>query len=157
MLAFAGVLILLSAAIDIVSTVLTVGLTKWAWAYPWIGLEVAIIVAKVAFCLEPLRENEIKDVIPQDPTAPAPSLKCLKVCTDYIVLDEPGAGLEWKSTTAGLWIGQEYTATNSHKRTYTKYLALQDQKLVLANQEPAYQTNQALQREFLAALKVIVD
>ncbi|KAI9778783.1 MAG: hypothetical protein M1839_007873 [Geoglossum umbratile] len=146
MLAFAGVLILLSAAIDIMSTVLIVGLTNWA--YPWIGLEVAIIVAKVAFCLEPLRENEIKR---------APSLECLKVCTDYIVLDEPDAGLEWKSTTAGLWIGQEYTATNSHNRTYTKYLALQDQKLALIDQEPVHQKNQALQREFLAALKVIVD
>src|SRR5579862_486467 len=52
-LTLAGLLILLNAVLDIVSTVLIVGLTNWA--YPWLALEVFIIAVKVFFCIEPLR------------------------------------------------------------------------------------------------------
>lgn len=165
----AGGMILVSGVLDVVSTILIVGLNTWA--YPWIGLEVVIILTKVIFCLEPTREIEIASV-EADPGGPTPAgpdmlplqiqlgdgLVCQKVTTDYNVVHDGQADLEWQSTTAGIWIGQEYTTLDGAGGVETRYLAINDhQKLALIAGTPEKQDNQALQREFLAALAIIVE
>ncbi|OAP55293.1 hypothetical protein AYL99_10266 [Fonsecaea erecta] len=165
----AGGLILVSGILDLVSTVLIVGLT--AWAYPWIGLEVAIILTKVVFCLEPTREIEIA-VVDADGNGPiqggfdplplqiqlADPLACERVTTNHNVLRDTHTGRDWQSTSAGLWIGQEYTAPDSSGGFSTMYLTLNgEKKLSLTADEPEKQDNQALQREFLAALASVVE
>lgn len=168
-LRIAGALILVSGVLDVVSTVLIVGLT--AWAYPWIGIEVIIIVVKVIFCLEPTREIEIAsiafDTDGLDQGAPdilplriqlAVGFVCQEVTTDYNVLHEPHTGRNWRSTTAGLWVGQVYTAPDGTGGVFTRYLAADHHnKLTLLEAEPEKQNNQALQREFLAALAIVVE
>jgi hypothetical protein len=168
-LRIAGALILVSGVLDVVSTVLIVGLT--AWAYPWIGFEVVIILTKVIFCLEPTREIEIASVVADmnRPIQGSPDLLPLKiqlgnnficqtVTTDYNVVHESHIGLDWRSTTAGLWIGQIYIASNSSGDVSTRYLATdQQKKLTLVAEDPEKQNNQALQREFLAALATVVE
>jgi hypothetical protein len=170
-LRLAGGMILVSGILDVVSTVLIVGLT--AWAYPWIGLEVVIILVKVVFCLEPTREIEIASVAidgpqhtnPTDEPDPLPlkiqlgdNLTCQSVTTDHNVVHEQAANLDWTSTTAGLWIGQAYHSSVGGISS-TKYLSVdQHKKLTLvAGPEPETQDNQALQREFLAALAPQVE
>ncbi|KIW11633.1 hypothetical protein PV08_10935 [Exophiala spinifera] len=177
-LSVAGVLILTSATLDIISTVLIVGLTSWA--YPWIGFEVVVILIKVVFCIEPMREIEIASARPhggnahQNPqitnpvTLPAllplkiqlaDPFTCSFVSTDYNVFREANAGREWRSTSAGVSIGQTYTAVGDDGSPLTKCLAhTQDGKLLsLADDPPTPQSNEALQREFLAALSVVVE
>ncbi|KIV78829.1 hypothetical protein PV11_06439 [Exophiala sideris] len=161
---------LVSCVLDVVSTVLIVGLT--AWAYPWIGIEVIIIVTKVIFCLEPTREIEIASVAvdtdgldQQRGPDPLPlkiqlggDFVCRKVTTDYNIIREPNTGRDWRSTTAGLWVGQAYTASNGSSVDCTRYLAIdQQKKLTLLSGEPEKQDNQALQREFLAGLAAVVE
>ncbi|KIX96194.1 uncharacterized protein Z520_07972 [Fonsecaea multimorphosa CBS 102226] len=165
----AGGLILFSGILDLVSTVLIVGLT--AWAYPWIGLEVAIILTKVLFCLEPTREIEIAGVDAEgnEPNQGGPDPLPLqiqlaepffaeRVTTDHNIIRDTHAALDWQSTSAGLWIGQVYTATDGTGGVSTRYLTLNEQKkLALVADEPGKQDNQALQREFLAALASVVE
>jgi hypothetical protein len=185
----AGGFILVSGILDVVSTVLIVGLTTWA--YPWIGIEVVIILSKVIFCLEPMREIEIASVIPDDNnntttggmngTGDEPHLlplkiqlgdgfSCHKVTTDWNMFHDRQTGLDWCSTTAGLWIGQGYNAVaapssnDSGKAddttSDTRYLAMdpQQKKLTLrVGDQQEKQDNQALQREFLAALSAVVE
>lgn len=174
MLRIAGGMILLSGFLDVVSTILIVGLTNWAYA--WIGFELVIILAKVIFCLEPIREIEIASVVidaaSDHPPEPGPDMLPLKiqfgdgficktVTTDYnIVYDVSHPSLEWQSTTAGLWIAQSYVTPDSKNSdgVSTRYLAMNDQKkLTLITGEPEKQSNQALHREFLAALATIVE
>ncbi|OCT46519.1 hypothetical protein CLCR_01943 [Cladophialophora carrionii] len=165
----AGAMILVSGVLDVVSTVLIVGLT--AWAYPWIGIEVVIIVTKVIFCLEPTREIEIASVafdtdgVAQSAPDPLP-LKIQsgddfvwhKVTTDYNIVHEPRTNRDWRSTTAGLWVGQVYNAPDSSGGVSARYLGTdQQKKLTLLVGEPEKQDNQALQREFLAALATMVE
>ncbi|EXJ79438.1 hypothetical protein A1O3_08940 [Capronia epimyces CBS 606.96] len=165
----AGGMILISGVLDVVSTVLIVGLT--AWAYPWIGIEVVIILTKVIFCLEPAREIEIASVSADTggPNQTGPdllplkvelgdSLVCRRVTTDHNIVHDPRASLDWRSTTAGLWIGQAYVAEAGSGNVSTRYLAIDhEQKLTLLAGEPEKQNNQALQREFLAALATVVE
>lgn len=174
LLAVAGGLILSSGVLDILSTVLIVGLSTWA--YPWIGVEVLVIVVKVIFCVEPLREIEIEDAGPQVVSTVDPglgvdtstilplkinlveTLSCQRVCTDHNRFRDHVNGLEWRSTSAGLWIGQEYQARGNDGRPLKKYLADRErQQLDLADTRPDPQANEALQREFLAALKIVVE
>ncbi|OQU98293.1 hypothetical protein CLAIMM_04099 [Cladophialophora immunda] len=147
----AGGLILISGVLDLVSTVLIVGLT--AWAYPWIGLEVAIILAKVVFCLEPTREIEIASVDAggSAPVQGGPDPLPLQIqLADHFVCQ--------RSNSAGLWIGQAYIASDGAGGISTRHLSLNGQKkLVLVADEPEKQDNQALQREFLAALASVVE
>src|SRR5437016_1685611 len=173
MLTFAGILILFSAALDIMSTVLIVGLT--AWAYPWLALEVLILavkVVKVVF-LEPMRETDIRrvelqrgheDLDPDYVEIQLPlvintvsALRCRKVCTRYNIFEELATGFEWRSTTPGLWIGQEYTTVDPDGKGLTSYLSTESQKLTLKFDKETTQANQALQREFLAALKNVTQ
>ncbi|KAK4949704.1 hypothetical protein LTR10_011545 [Elasticomyces elasticus] len=169
-LRIAGALILVGGVLDVVSTVLIVGLT--AWAYPWIGIEVIIIVTKVIFCLEPIREIEIARVAvdtdgldQQRGPDPLPlkiqlggGFICQKVTTDYNIVREPNTCRDWRSTTAGLWVGQVYTISDGSSADSTRYLAIdQQKKLTLLSGEPEKQDNQALQREFLAALATVVE
>jgi len=58
MLKLAGIFVILSAILDVLSTILIVG--KTTWAYYWIGIELAVILVKVGCCLEPLRFTEIR-------------------------------------------------------------------------------------------------
>ena len=120
-LAAAGLLILISGILDVVSTVLIIGFTSWA--YLWIGLEVIIIAVKVIFCLEPTREIEIASIIIKQPSSqtikrgpPSPQrfplrvelgtgLECRSVTTEYNMIRDAHTGLDWRSTRAGLWIG----------------------------------------------------
>lgn len=170
-LAIAGMLILLSATLDIFSTVLIVGKTQWA--YPWIGIELLLIFTKVIFCMEPLRQMEIRGLRYQDdntavsdrgletnvaqliplhiPTDPA--WRCLGVWTTHISLQDVETGVEWRSTTAGVSIGQDYVSIDNDTKA-VKHLAFSatSKSLCLVDEQPALQTNQALQREFLAAL-----
>ncbi|KEF53680.1 uncharacterized protein A1O9_10080 [Exophiala aquamarina CBS 119918] len=173
MLRVAGGMILLSGFLDVVSTILIVGLTNWA--YPWIGAELVIILAKVVFCLEPVREIEIASVVvdaseyqPESGPEMLPlkiqfgdGFVCKQVTTDYtIVHNVSHPSVEWRSTTAGLWVGQSYIAPDSKTSdgASTRYVAMNDQKkLTLATVEPEKQSNQALHREFLAALATVVE
>jgi hypothetical protein len=176
MVGFAGILILVSAALDIMSTILIVGLTTWA--YPWIALEMLILVVKIVFCLEPMREAEILKVEVQsgyertDATDgeiqlpivvnTVPSLICRKVCTRYNIFEDRDSGIEWRSTTPGLWIGQGYDSDGEDGKRGTLYLStefteLGSQNLSLVATKPPTQDNQALQREFLAAIKNVVE
>ncbi|KAL6253280.1 hypothetical protein RBB50_001003 [Rhinocladiella similis] len=178
-LSVAGALILASATLDVISTVLIVGLTSWAYA--WIGFEVVVILIKVMFCIEPMREIEIASARAQGDddalrsghitdlvTTPAllplkvqlgAPFTCKFVSTDYNVFRESDTGREWRSTSAGVWIGQTYTTVNDDDSISTKYLAhAQDGKLLfLTDDAPTPQSNEALQREFLAALSVVVE
>ena len=171
-LAVAGVLILVSGVLDMLSTVLIVGLTTWA--YPWIGFELVVIVAKVFFCVEPLRPMEVKKVIVQDTglskvrqtgenvrlpvhvNTGAP-WRCQHVCVGYTVLKDDITGLTWTSTSAGISIGQEYTANRMGEKL-VKFLALvgAEKELGLVDDRPVPQGNKALDREFIAALTVLV-
>ena len=172
-LAVAGALILVSGVLDMLSTVLIVGLTTWA--YPWIGFELLVIVAKVFFCVEPLRPTEVKKVIVQgtglskvrqtgdDVRLPVhvntgASLRCQHVCVGYTVLEDHITGLTWTSTSAGISIGQEYAATDGTGTRLVKFLALvgEEKELGLVNDRPVPQGNKALDREFMAALAVLV-
>ena len=83
--------------------------------------------------------------------------RCSQVNTHYNILTDQETCTDWQSTSAGLYIGQEYTAIDNNKRS-TKYLALtgDEKKLGLVDDPPELQENQALQREFLAALAVVV-
>lgn len=173
-LAVAGVLILVSGILDMLSTVLIVGLTTWA--YPWIGLELLVIVAKVFFCVEPLRPTEVKKVIVQDTglskarqigedvrlpvhvNMGAP-LRCQHVCVGYTALEDHIAGLIWTSTSAGISIGQEYAAVDGAGTRLVKFLALvgEEKELGLVDGRPVPQGNKALDREFIAALAVLVQ
>jgi len=174
MLRVAGGMILLSGFLDVVSTILIVGLTNWAYA--WIGFELVIILAKVIFCLEPVREIEIASVVidatSSNQPEPGPDMLPLKiqfgdgfvskrVTTDYnCVYNVSNPSVEYRSTTAGLWIGQLYVTPDSKNTdgASTRYLAINDQKrLVLVTGEPEKQSNQALHREFLAAMATIVE
>ncbi len=182
----AGAFVLVSGILDVVSTVLIVGLTTWA--YPWIGIEVVIILTKVIFCLEPTREIEIASVIADannnttsgtngigDEPHLLPlkvqlgdGLSCHKVTTDRNIFHDRQTGLDWCSTTAGLWIGQGYNAVASSSNdsgtndstSNTRYLVMdpqQDKLTLLVGNQPEKQDNQALQREFLAALAAVVE
>lgn len=171
-LVFAGVLVLISGLIDMLSTVLIVGLTFWA--YPWLAVELLIILAKVIFCIEPVRYTEIAHVklfssqeIPQLPQNTALEIPLhihtdkrwtnISVTTDYNILKDNDTGITWQSTSAGIFIGQHYTAIENGVRTL-RHLAFtgQEKKLGLVNDPPELQSNQALQREFLAALCAVV-
>lgn len=174
LLAVAGTLILTSATLDILSTVLIVGLTTWA--YGWIGLEVLILFTKVVFCVEPLREIEIKsakchgDANPTTiPSAAAVNflplkinlaepMTCESVSTDHSIFRDSNTNTKYQSTTAGLFIDQEYTTTDPNGEKSAKYLSIGPaRKLTLLSTKPDPQENQALQREFLAALKTVVE
>lgn len=176
LLSVAGALIVLSAFLDIVSTVLIVGLTKWA--YPWIGIEIAFFIIKGVFCLEPLRHTEIKSVTflsnpnseinnakrPPGQRLPLTantisSLTCTAICSEYTLLQEPATGLRWRSTSTGVWIGQEYIleTTDSHKQ-HSKYLTTTTENRVELTDDPLpRQDKDVMQREFLAALQVIMQ
>ena len=58
MLKLAGIFVILSAILDVLSTILIVG--KTTWAYYWIGIELAVILVKVGCYLEALRFTEIR-------------------------------------------------------------------------------------------------
>ncbi|EXJ69473.1 uncharacterized protein A1O5_07509 [Cladophialophora psammophila CBS 110553] len=133
-------------------------------------MEVTIILTKGIFCLEPTREIEIAS-IDADRNGPdqcgfallllkiqlGGHFVCQKVTTDPNVVRDTHASLGWQSTTAGLWIGQAEAASDGAGGISTRYLIMDQQKnLALAAGEPEKQDNQALQREFLAAL-VSVD
>lgn len=173
MLRVAGGMILLSGFLDIVSTILIVGLTNWAYA--WIAFELVIILAKVVFCLEPIREIEIAsvaieagenqfwlgpDILPLKIVF-VDRFLCDKVTTDYNIVRDTHTCSEWRSTTTGSWIGQVYVTPDSSASdgVSTRYLAMDEQqkKLTLVTGEPEKQSNQALHREFLAALATVVE
>ncbi len=169
-LAAAGLLVLISGVLDIVSTVLIIGFTSWA--YSWIGTEVFIIIAKVIFCLEPTREIEIASITAQGCQSQSIShgpdrlplriqlgtgFICQSVTTEYNTIHDSYTDVEWRSTTAGLWIGQAYEAPCNLGAMPKRYLAIdQQKKLALIEDAPEVQKNQALQREFLAALVAVV-
>ncbi|KAJ6452508.1 hypothetical protein C8R45DRAFT_1193951 [Mycena sanguinolenta] len=113
-----GGLILISATADLVSTVLIVGLTTWA--YPWLGMEMVMVMVKVGSSLEPLRQIEIKHIEPLagQPGSLPPRKKDIKlpvtvnttatwnftkICVGHNVVE--GAGKEWVSLDPGIWIG----------------------------------------------------
>ncbi|KAK4994324.1 hypothetical protein LTR66_005621 [Elasticomyces elasticus] len=178
-LSIAGAVILVSGVLDILSTVLIVGLTTWA--YPWIGFELLVIVAKIIFCLEPLRPTEVERVILQDTGSSqvrqngdnaripvnintSAAWSCQQVCAGHVTLYEHATSLDWRSTSAGISIGQEYAAIDGTGKELIdgmgkkliKFLVLSggEHDLELADDRPVLQTNQALDREFLAALAV---
>ena len=169
----AGSMMLLSGILDMLSTVLIVG--KTTWAYPWVAVELIIILAKIFFCVEPLRQMEILKIkyqsTGQDAQLPkntalelpldlhlASDWQCVRVTTHFNVIQEQSTGGEWKSSTAGLSIGQVYSAVDGRERTM-KYLALVEhgKKLGLVDEAPEPQSNHSLQREFLAALAAVVS
>lgn len=129
-----------------------------------------IIAVKVFFCIEPLRNIEIKNIEIEDTSGPidhggssklpltintSPNLRCETVRTKYNVFIDLHTNLEWRSTTAGLWIGQEYTCSSQNPPLPSRYLSLVEKKLDLtANRQPA-QSNEALQREFITGLLTI--
>lgn len=168
----AGSLVAFSGLLDLISTILLVGFTYWA--YPWLGIEIVIIFAKVLFCLEPLRHTEIakvvaqggfdSDLIDQEGTVKKLPLTipmawpylCNSVTTDYNIVEDATTHAIWRSTTAGSWIGQEYVSKGT-----TKYLSFVDvdggQLLGLVEDVPSPQKNHALDREFLATLKILME
>ncbi|GFF40233.1 hypothetical protein IFM51744_04393 [Aspergillus udagawae] len=166
MLTFAGMLFLTSAILDILSTIIVIGLTTWA--YVWIGLEIGIVAVKVVFCVEPLRQTELQNITPardlplrRDQRLPLiinlrPSLECKKVCVGYNIFEEKETGHEWQSASAGIYVGQRYVRSKNHSMQ-SKFLAIEDDVLFLADSEPTKEDNDRLQREFLAALKSVVE
>lgn len=85
---------------------------------------------------------------------------CGVVTTDYNVFRESNdAGREWRSTSAGVWIGQTYTTIDDDRSSSTRYLAHgQGGKfLSLVDDATTPQSNEALQCEFLAAVSVVVE
>ncbi|KAI0748148.1 hypothetical protein C8Q80DRAFT_1103280 [Daedaleopsis nitida] len=55
-----GAAMIASAMIDVIATVLVVGLSPWA--YGWLGLQITLIIIKVIFSLEPMRRIQIVNV-----------------------------------------------------------------------------------------------
>lgn len=167
-----GILILLSAVLDVLATVLVVG--KTTWAYPWVGVELLIIVVKIFFCVEPLRQMEISSIERQGAGQPAnaPQIaandrriplsfltcdawQCAGVWETHTSFKGIEDGNTWTSTTAGLWIGQTYQRLGFADR---KYLGVDgpENNLTLLDDRPTLQGNQALQREVLTGLSVVV-
>ena len=173
MLKLAGIFVILSAILDVLSTILIVG--KTTWAYYWIGIELAVILVKVGCCLEPLRFTEIQkthtnatEMMTQTPDSTALRLpldihlagpwRCQMVTTSHNIFENQTTGDLWKSTTAGLSIGQNYCCINNPDQSGTKYLAKTDQidLITLIDSPPKSEDSHALQREFLTAVSAIV-
>ena len=78
--------------------------------------------------------------------------------TSYNIFENQTTGDLWKSTTAGLSIGQNYCCINNPDQSGTKYLAKTDQidLITLIDSPPKSEDSHALQREFLAAVSTIV-
>ncbi|KAF8145254.1 hypothetical protein K438DRAFT_1872386 [Mycena galopus ATCC 62051] len=175
-----GTLILVSAAADLISTVLVVGLTTWA--YPWLAMQLFIVIIKVAFSLEPLRQIEIKSIEPLEGSRSAamPARKedtrlplkvntteewqFTEICVGHNVVQGAG-GTKWLSADPGIYIGQLYISESVIEADpklqvngdiKTRYLAIEQKKLTLATAKPHKESNQALQREYLASLAEIV-
>ncbi|KAJ7614272.1 hypothetical protein DFH06DRAFT_1241400 [Mycena polygramma] len=174
-----GALIIVGAIADLISTVFVVGLTTWA--YPWLGMQLVIIIIKVSFSVEPLRQIEIKGIEPLEgsrsivmPARKEDIRLPLKVntvqqweftdiCVGHNVVQ--GEGRKWVSADPGIYIGQIYSsgsvikADTKLKRTTDikiRYLAIEEKKVTLAIMKPQKESNQALQHEYLACLAEIV-
>ena len=170
-----GSLLLVSGGADVLGTILVVGLNEWA--YGWLGLQVAIILMKVVFSLEPLRHISIKDIRPLDgsPAVLARAKTCLplavmstpeysfiEVGVQRNVVQEIRTQKRWESRSPGVYIGQPYYCKADSGRSFlaVRYLALSgstpDSSLTLQDSKPLNEPNQALQREFLAGLAEVV-
>lgn len=165
----AGFLILISACVDVFGTILVVGLTEWAYA--WLGCQVLILGTKVIFSLEPLREIPIQSISPLDGTQTSIPAKVslplhIQTVAEYSfssvgiqnnLVREEGTGKQWKSKDSGIYVGQPYTDVVSNGKPTTRYLGLSSTgDLTLLDTEPARESNQAMQREFMAALLEIL-
>ncbi|KAJ7280019.1 hypothetical protein C8J57DRAFT_1712071 [Mycena rebaudengoi] len=154
-----GALILVSAVADLSSTVLI-----------------------VAFSLEPLRQIEIKSIEPlegsrsvvmpvrkEDIRLPlkvntTQEWQFTEICVGHNVVQ--GGGRKWVSADPGLYIGQLYSSesviiadenlSQMNGDIKTRYLAIEQDTLTLATVKPQKESNQALQREYLACLAEIV-
>ena len=179
MLTLAGGAILASGFIDIIATILIVGLTRWA--YWWLAYQVVIVFLKLACSLEPLREQDIKSIQPliatpmtplsQPAPLPAtsgsgfpilinttPEFTFLAVLPNKNVVLEHASGLLWQSRSSGLWVGQPYySMEGSDDKELVRYLVDVNKQLTLDVAEPNKESNDALQREFLACLAAVVN
>lgn len=172
-LVLAGSLIMISGVLDILSTVLIVGLT--VWAYPWLAVQLLVILAKVVFCVEPTRQMEIHRVKRRDTGEEvhlqmdgplqvplhiemAEQWSCCQVTTHYNIFRHRDTAVKWRSASPGVYIGQPYTSVAEEGKRSLKYLAFtgDSMELGLVDVAPAPQTNEALQREFLAAMVAVV-
>jgi hypothetical protein len=170
-----GSLLLVSGCADILGTILVVGLNRWA--YGWLGWQILILLTKVGFSLEPLRQISIKDVLPLDGGSAVipkrrlplmiittPEFTFIEVGVQWNIVEEVGTTKRWHSRSPGVYIGQPYyhdpKIDPSDPSPAVRYLALSgsssDATLTLQDAEPPKEFNQALQREFLAGLAEVV-
>jgi hypothetical protein len=168
-----GILLIVGGCADILVTILVVGLNLWA--YGWLTFEVLIIFVKVVFSLEPLRQISIKSIRPMDGKVAAsaktsvplmittaPEYSFIEVGIQRNIVEEVGTPEKWYSCSPGVYIGQPYyrNADFCKSNPPVRYLALSgsglDAILTLQDKEPPKEPNQALQREFLAALAEVV-
>ncbi|KAH8923880.1 hypothetical protein BT69DRAFT_1333484 [Atractiella rhizophila] len=174
----AGICILLSGAIDGLSTILVLGLN--IWSYPWLALQIAILIVKVGISLEPLRRIRIAKVstvveVTTDPnrgtwlpiqvcnfgTLNGSTFSCEGCFTKRTVITEEllgGTTRTWESKTAGISVGQVYHLHPEREPPVLRYLSpsADGASLVLTDTKPKIQSNAALEREFLACLGDIV-
>lgn len=168
----AGGIILTSGIVDIMATILVVGLNHWA--YGWLAYQGLILFVKVGFSIEPLRQIPIRGIRISDDadqpcamirlplevnTTPEFTFRHLGVQKNIVV--ERDTDITWESCTPGLYIGQPYfdstkVASSDSCRPAARYLALLDNILTLDVEQPAKEANQALQREFLSCLADVV-
>jgi len=171
-----GSLLLVSGCADILGTILVVGLNRWA--YGWLGWQVLIIFTKVGFSLEPLRQISIKNVLPMNGGSTitaqtrlplmiitTPGYSFVEVGIRGNIVEEVGTTKRWQSHSPGVYIGQPYyhnaKIDPSDLSLTVRYLALSGSSsdttlLTLQDAEPPKESNQALQREFLAGLAEVV-
>ncbi|KAI0336562.1 hypothetical protein GY45DRAFT_412227 [Cubamyces sp. BRFM 1775] len=130
-----GGAIVVSGVIDLFATVLIVGLNEWA--YGWLGLQVALVVLKVFFSLEPIRRIPVVEVqavttgVSRTPSVAKPRDRSPKLrdlastrlpisltseppysfeavyATSNLVFDSATSSY-WRSRTPGVFIGQPY-------------------------------------------------
>lgn len=165
-----GGVILTSGIIDILATILLVGLNRWA--YGWLAYQGVIIFIKVGLSVEPLRQITIQEVWPLDNTNKpklmtrlpleiniTPELAFLHVGIHNNIVAEQDTQIKWQSHHPGLYIGQPYFSlaqSSDGSQSTVRYLALSNNILTLSVVEPPKESNQALQREFLSCLADIV-
>jgi hypothetical protein len=172
-LKMAGSLLLVSGCADMLGTILVVGLNRWA--YVWLGWQVLILFTKVGFSLEPLRQISIKDIYPINSGSAVtaktrlplviitvPEYSFVEVGIQGNIVEEVGAAKRWQSHSPGVYIGQPYyhnakiDPSDLSQALHVRYLALSASSsgttLTLQDTEPPKESNQALQREFLAGL-----